>query len=126
MSAFNHDASEIKSKHEGEDSMFFLGTSAGTQVLLDKCSSSSRSYKNTGYGGNKNIGKYEICMKYVDIFSSSTSISSKYKGSMKYDNKTVRQQEEWRYSLKFSWAQVQAIKSNAGEVVFSFFLDKIQ
>ena len=94
VSAFNHDASEIKSKHEGEDSMFFLGTSAGTQVLLDKCSSSSRSYKNTEYGGNKKIGKYETCMKYVDIFSSSTSISSKYKGSMKYDNKIVRQQEE--------------------------------
>ena len=59
VSAFNHDASEIKSKHEGEDSMFFLGTSAGTQVQPDKCSSSSRSYKNTEYGGNKKIRKYE-------------------------------------------------------------------
>ena len=67
VSAVNHDASEIKSKHEGEDSMFFLGTSAGTQVLLHKCSSSSRSYKNTEYGGNKKIGKYEICMKYFDM-----------------------------------------------------------
>ena len=59
-------------------------------------------------------------MKYFDIFSSSTSISSKYKGSMKYDNKIVRQQEEWRYSVKFSWPQVQAIKSKAGKVFFSF------
>ena len=44
--------------------------------------------------GIRKKGKYEICMKYVDIFSSSTSISSRYKGSKKYDNKIVRQQEE--------------------------------
>ena len=52
------------------------------------------------------------------IFSSSTSISSKYKGSMKYDNKIVRQQEEWRYSVKISWPQVQAIKHTS---YLSFF-----